>query len=487
MFSARVEIDYPFSHYVVEEKPLSADLEYILNDFVKLITQKTALKDFARAYKLEERERYFREFLSTFDQTRLGRPLPPDDRRRMREQFLVLFSQVLPDPISQKILSQQLLTQLYGLAVLEPLFEDDELEEIMVNGPSEIYVYHRKVGMCKTNLQFKSEKQLLELMQQVLPDERKPLEDLRMPDGSRGNVIFPPAVDATTITIRKFKQQPMTIIDLITNQTMSLDIAAFLWTAIEGFRLHPLNILIVGETASGKTTTLNALSSFIPPNERIVSMEDTREINLYDMDNWVPMKTTDKVDLESLVKNSLRMRPDRLIIGEVRGTEAHPLFTAMNIGHRGMLATLHAQDGRDTIQRLINFPMNVPANLIPLIDLVVVQHRIYTKKEGVVRRITEIAEFDWLDNVVTQNQIFLFKLEKLIAERTDLPMQTMERMSRSVGKSPSEIHKEIDARRKLLSYLVENKVTKMEDVNLFMRKYYAEMAAQDDDQHKERH
>ncbi|MFH0972206.1 MAG: ATPase, T2SS/T4P/T4SS family [Candidatus Micrarchaeota archaeon] len=486
MYEARVEIDYPFSNYVIEEKPLSADLEYIMNDFIKLISQKTQLKDFSRTYKLEEKERFFKEFLSGFDQGIIGKPLPTEERRKMREQLIVLFSQVLPDPVSQKLMVQQLISRMFGIALLEPLFEDDELEEIMVNGPYDIYVFHRKVGMCKTNLKFRDEKHMLELLQQILPDERRTTEDIRMPDGSRANVLFPPAVDQVTLTIRKFKQQPMTVIDLIINGTMNLDIAAFLWVMIEGFRLHPMNLLIVGETASGKTTTINALSSFIPPSERIVSMEDTREISLYGMENWVATKTTEHVDLEGLVKNSLRMRPDRLIIGEVRGSEAHPLFTAMNIGSRGMLATLHAQDAKDTIQRLENFPMNVPPNLIPLVDIVLVQHRIYTKKDGLVRRVTQIAELDWLDNVVTQNELYRFNYEHLAPEKTNLPSQSLEKLARVTARSPSEVTAEIAQRRKMLSYLVENKVTKIEDVNLFMRKYYAEMILEKDDDEKAR-
>ncbi|MBI5225489.1 CpaF family protein [Candidatus Micrarchaeota archaeon] len=478
MYSARVEVDYPFSHYIVDEKPLSADLEYLMNDFIKLLTKKTALKDYARIYKLDEKERYFKEFLTNFDEEKIGKPLPSEEKLKMKEQVQVLYSQILADPLSQKILSQQTLSQLFGIAVLEPLFEDDELEEIMVNGPEHIYVFHRKVGMCQTNLKFKNEKHMLELLAQVLPDDRKIAVDLRLPDGSRANVLFPPAVDNTSITIRKFKQQPLTVIDLIKNNTLSLDMTAFLWVVIEGFRMHPMNILVIGETASGKTTTLNALSSFIPPSDRIVSMEDTREINLYGMDNWVATKTTDTIDLEGLVKNSLRMRPDRLIIGEVRGNEAHPLFTAMNIGHRGLMATLHAQDAHDSIQRLKNYPMNVPPNLIPLVDLAVVQHRIYTKKAGVVRRVTEIAEFGWLDNVVTQNEIFQFDLESLTAERTTLPSQTIEKLGRAIAKTSTEINNEIQQRKKLLNYLLENKVNKMDDINLFMRKYYGEIENQ---------
>ncbi len=474
MYEARIEVDYPFSKYIVIDRPISADLEYLMNDFVKLISQKLTLKDFSRTYKLEEKEHFFKEFLSTLDQTKIGKPIPAEERKKMREQLNVLIGLVLPDPVSQKTMSQQLLVKLFGISVLEPLFEDDELEEIMVNGPKDIYVFHRKVGICLTNLSFKNEKQMLELLAQFLPDERKPTEDARLPDGSRANIIFPPAVEKTTLTIRKFRQQPLTIIDLIKNNTIPIDAAAFLWVAIEGLRLHSMNILVVGETASGKTTTLNALSSFIPPSERLVSMEDTREINLHGMDNWVAMKTTDHLDLEALVKNSLRMRPDRLVIGEVRGAEAHPLFYAMNIGHRGMLATLHAQDARDTIQRLENYPMNVPPNLIPLVDLVLVQHRIYTKKHGLIRRITEIAEFGWLDNVVSHNELYEFDLESMTAKRTDLPSQAIEKLAKATAKTPKEITKEIKQREELLNYLIEKDVTKLEDVNLFMRKFYAE-------------
>ncbi|MFH1750343.1 MAG: ATPase, T2SS/T4P/T4SS family, partial [Candidatus Micrarchaeota archaeon] len=474
MYEARVEIDYPFSIYTVIDKPLSADLEYILNDFIKLFTQKIPLKDFSRNYKLEEKERYFKEFLTSFDQAKLWRPLPQEERLKMKEQLHVLFSQVLADPVSQKLLVQQLIAQLFGVIVLEPLFEDDELEEIMVNGPKEIYVFHRKVGTCKTNLQFRGEKELLEFLQQMLPDERGPTEDIRLPDGSRANVLFPPAVEKTSITIRKFKQQPMTIVDLIINGTFPIDIAAFMWVAIEGYHLHPMNVLIVGETASGKTTALNALSSFIPPSDRIVSMEDTREISLYGMANWIATKTTDNIDLEGLVKNSLRMRPDRLIIGEVRGTEAHPLFYAMNVGSRGMLATLHAQDTRDVIMRLENYPMNVPANLIPAVDIVLIIHRIYTKTQGLIRRVTEVSELGWLDNIVSHNQLYRFDMEKLTAVRTELPSQSVEKLALAIAKSPSEINAEMKARMKILQYLVDNKVNKMEDINLFMKKYYAE-------------
>ena len=474
MFEARVEIDYPFSHYIVIEKPLSADLEYILNDFIKLFTQKTSLKDFSRAYKLEDKEKYFKEFLGALDQTKLWRPLPSEERIKLREQFLVLISQVLTDSASQKLIAQQLLSQLFGIAVLEPLFEDDELEEIMVNGPKDIYVFHRKVGTCKTNLQFKGEKEILEFLQQMLPDERRPTEDVRLPDGSRANVLFPPAVDKTSITIRKFKQQPLTVIDLIINGTFTLEIAAFMWVAIEGFRLHPMNVLVVGETASGKTTALNALSSFIPPSDRIISMEDTREINLFGMENWIATKTTDHLDLDGLVKNSLRMRPDRLIIGEVRGSEAHPLFYAMNVGHRGMMATLHAQDTKDVISRLQNYPMNVPANLIPSVDIVMILHRINTRDHGLIRRITQISELGWLDSLVTHNDIFHFNQEKLVPERTDLPSQVIEKLAVAVAKTPLDVMNEIKSRAKLLQYLIDNKVNKMEDINLFMSKFYSE-------------
>ncbi|MFH1107339.1 MAG: ATPase, T2SS/T4P/T4SS family [Candidatus Micrarchaeota archaeon] len=475
MFSAKIELDYPFSKYVVEEAELPADQAAIVDDLFKALAQKAPIEQFVSSRGLDRALDSFKEFASTVEASDVGRPVPSEERKRLLEGLEVLASKIVPDPLAQKLIAFKVLDRLFGYAVVQPLFEDGNLEEIMVNGISEVFVFHRKFGMCKTNLKFENERQFGQFLTQMSCNPGRAYEDMRLPDGSRANILYPPTTKHTSVTIRKFRVQPMSIIDLINNKTFNVDLAAFLWVMIDGLRLHPLNLMIVGSTASGKTTTLNALSSFIPPGDRIVSMEDTLELNLYGMENWIPCRTSDEMDLDALVRNSLRMRPDRLIVGEVRGREAQLLFTAMNVGHRGMLTTLHSEDARDAVQRLQNFPMNVPKDLIPLVDIVIVQHRINTKKEGLIRRITQVAEIGKLEGNITVNEVFDFDPEFFRLSETKMPSQAKEKLSKAVGIPITEINSEIEQRKRLLVYLVEKDIHKIEDVNLFMQRFYSEM------------
>ncbi|MBU1197575.1 Flp pilus assembly complex ATPase component TadA [Candidatus Micrarchaeota archaeon] len=475
MFNATVEVDYPFSKYIVKQPDLNAEQEQLIMSFASMVGRKTALEAFLQQYRAESEESFFREFLATIDETKIGKPLEVEERRHVLESLELLVSKLVSDPLQQKVLAYQIMDRLFGFLVVQPLFEDGDLEEIMINNAIEIYVFHRTLGICKTNLEFSSERQFEFFLQQMTSQGGRVYEDLRLPDGSRANILHPPATKHVSVTIRKFRVQPFSIVDLIKNHTFSVDLASFLWVCIDGLRLHPLNIMIVGATASGKTTTLNALSSFIPPSERIVSMEDTRELNLYGMQNWIPTRTTEEMDLESLVRNSLRMRPDRIIVGEVRGKEALPLFTAMNVGHRGMLTTLHAEDAKDSVKRLKGYPMEVSPDLIPLVDIVVVQHRINSKKEGLIRRITQVAELSRLEGNVTVNEIFDFNLDTFRVQETSLPSQAKEKLSKMVGLSIPEINNEMKQRSQLLGYLVEKNIHRIEDVNLFMQKFYSEI------------
>lgn len=475
MFNAKVELDYPFSKYVVEETGLTADQNAVCDGLVKALSQKEPLDKFISEHRVEQHAGLFKEFASTIEPSAVGKPVSAEERKRVLEGLEVLVSRLLADPLAQKLVASKVLDSLFGYVVVQPLFEDGNLEEIMVNNLQEVFVFHRKFGMCKTNLNFESERQFGQFLTQMSCNPGRSYEDLRLPDGSRANVLYPPTTKHTSVTVRKFRVQPFSVVDLISNRTMPVDLAAFLWVCIDGFRLHPMNVLIVGETASGKTTTLNALSSFIPPSERIVSMEDTLELNLYGMENWIPCRTSDEMDLDALVRNSLRMRPDRLIVGEVRGKEAQLLFTAMNVGHRGMLTTLHSEDARDAVQRLQNFPMNVPKDLIPLVDIVIVQHRINTKREGLIRRVTQVAELGRLEGNITVNEVFDFDPEFFRLNETKMPSQAKEKLSKAVGIPIPEINNEIEQRKRLLNYLVEKDIHRIEDVNLFMQRFYSEV------------
>ena len=474
MFSARIVPGYPFSEYIVEPKELSAEYSSLIDSVLQLCRRDTSPKDFCSALGVSDAVSSFDEFVDSLDQTKFGKPVGENEKGVFIERLEALLSKIVSNADVQKTAASEVYSKLHGYLLLQPLFEDDELEEIMINGTASVFVLHKKNGVCKTNLRFENGDLLKQFVMQISSDFSLPFEDLKLPEGSRANVLFPPVCEETTITIRKVRNQQLSIVDLINLNTISVDLAAFLWMCIEGMRLYPLNILIVGGTASGKTTTLNALSSFIPPSDRIVSIEDTPEISLLGMQNWVPCRTTDRMSAEALLKNSLRMRPDRIIVGEVRGKEAQTLFTAMNVGHRGMLATLHAEDAKDTISRLQNFPMNIPVSLVPLVNLVVVQHNLNTKK-GLLRRVMQVSELSKIENLVAFNEIYAYDSQKGIALETGTPAQSKERIAKAAGVTINSLTEEIAQRKKLLNYLVEKNITKLEDVNAFMRNYYSKV------------
>ncbi|HLC38051.1 MAG TPA: ATPase, T2SS/T4P/T4SS family, partial [Candidatus Norongarragalinales archaeon] len=228
--------------------------------------------------------------------------------------------------------------------------------------------------------------------------------DARLPDGTRVNATFPPAsIDGSTLTLRKFRKDPLSVIDLINYGTLDFETAALLWVATDGLGAYPANVLIAGGTASGKTTTLNVLCSFVPNSERIVTIEDTAELSL-PLEHWLRMEVrppslegTGEITMNDLVKNSIRMRPDRIIVGEIRGEEGYTMFAAMNTGHRGVMGTVHANSAQETLVRIASPPINVPSVMISALNLIVMQNRIHDRRLGTLRRVTEIAEVVTLD------------------------------------------------------------------------------------------
>ncbi|MBI5884958.1 CpaF family protein, partial [archaeon] len=296
--------------------------------------------------------------------------------------------------------------EMVGYGLLDDLIRDDQLEEIMVVGPKRpVYLFHRKYNMLSSNIEFYSDNEIQELIQRIAREVGRrvdisvPLLDARLLDGSRVNATIPPAsVEGSTLTIRKFREDPYSIIDLISFGTMGLETAAFLWTAVEGMGTMPANMLIAGGTGSGKTTLLNVITSFIPPTERIISIEDTSELRL-PLEHWIRMESrppgmegTGEITLEMLIKNALRMRPDRVVVGEVRGEEAFTLFIAMNTGHSGSCGTIHANSVEESIVRVTGPPMNVPSVMLAGLDLIVMEQKLHDKRLGTIRRITQIGE-----------------------------------------------------------------------------------------------
>lgn len=345
-------------------------------------------------------------------------------------------------PLDPKIAAQG------GEAILRALLGDPELEEVMYNGPGRpMMVVHRREGACSVAAVL-DENYTLQFAQEIARangatlSEQSPLVDGVLADGSRINLTCPPASrHGITFTIRKFLDHTLTAAHLIQSGTLTPEAASFLWCAIEGFGRAPANTLVVGGTSTGKTTTLAALSLFIPLQQRIVVIEDTPEVRIGHQ-NMVSMVSSPTADMDHLLRNALRMRPDRIIVGEVRGPEARTLFGAMNTGHDGCLGTVHANSARESISRVTHEPMAVALAQVTALQLLVVMNVIHGPR-GPQRIVSEIAEITGFgEGVVRMNQLFLWNAERGRLERTQIPSRLQTNIARASGV------KDFEARRR---------------------------------------
>jgi flagellar protein FlaI len=382
--------------------------------------------------------------------------------------------------------AENVVREIVGYGIIDPLVMDDNLEEIMVIGAKKpVYIFHRKYEMMSSNIEFYSDKEIIDLINRIARnvgrrvDISSPLLDARMPDGSRVNATIPPAsVEGATLTIRKFRKDPYTIIDLMNNGTLSSDAAAFLWLCVDGLGAKPANILIAGGTGSGKTTTLNCLATFIPDTERIITIEDTAELAL-PMKHWVRLEARPpglegkgELTLDVLTKNSLRMRPDRIIVGEVRHDEAFTLFTALNTGHDGCLGTIHANSPQETIVRVTSPPMNVPEVMLSGLDIIIVEHKIHDRRKGTIRRITEIAELSGVLMKHAQTQtIFIRDPARDVLERTNAPIKFLKILEDFTGLSAKAIEDNWNERRAFLENMQKKGVRGMDDVKRLAQEF----------------
>ena len=386
----------------------------------------------------------------------------------------------------QETLSQKLLRDITGYGEIDPLIQDDELEEIMIIGIDKpVFVYHRKYGMMKTNIKFTNTSELMELIDSIARqinrriDQESPILDGRLIDGSRINATIPPvSADGPSLTIRKFKRDPLTIIDLINSKTISIELAAFFWLCFDGLGVKSANAIISGGTSSGKTTTLNALCAFINPKERIITIEDTLELQIphehvIRMETRPPnVENKGELTMNDLVKNSLRQRPDRIIVGEVRAEEAITLFTALNTGHSGF-GTLHSNSARETITRLTTEPMSVPKIMIQAIDFIIMQNRIYTPSGVSYRRISEVVEVVGMESDTIQlNKIFRWNPEKDSIENVGVSSQTLRNISEVSGTPINKLYEEIENRKLVLQHMVNQNIRCVSDVNRIIELYY---------------
>ncbi|MBI2452014.1 CpaF family protein [Candidatus Pacearchaeota archaeon] len=403
-------------------------------------------------------------------------------KKRFIEDARKVLKEKLPnlERVPENFLVGILIQEMLGLGKIEFLIEDPNLEEIVIPSAKEyIRVYSKKYGWLLTNVKVEREEEIVNYSNIIARRVGRqitvlnPLLDAHLVTGDRINaVLYPIDTKGNTITVRKFARDPFTIIDFINNNTCNPEISALLWLAIE----FEMNILISGGTGSGKTSFLNACLPFIPPNHRIISIEDTRELVLPEFLYWTPLVTRTanpegkgEVSMLDLLINSLRMRPDRIVLGEMRRQqEAMVLFEAMHTGH-SVYATVHADTAAETISRLVNPPLNVPPNLLRAVNLNVVMFR--DRRRG-IRRVLQIAELEASKGGAQANILYRWspELDKIIKHSESF--RFFEDVSRHTGMSQAEIKKDIEEKIKILSWLVAHSVRDMESFGNVMNLYY---------------
>jgi len=352
--------------------------------------------------------------------------MPPDERRRLVEQAAeTVLRRELPNVggITRDQIVARVVDEVVGLGPIDGMIRDPSVTEVMVNAPDEVY-FEREGIIYLSDIRFRDADHVQRIIERIVAplgrrvDEASPMVDARLADGSRVNVIIPPvSPKSPTITIRKFRSDKMTMDELVTAGTIDAELAQFLKACV---RLR-LNILISGGTGTGKTTFLNALSAYIPESERIVTIEDPTELKLQ-QPHVVSLEARPpnidgkgEIAQRDLLRNSLRMRPDRIIIGEVRGSEAFDMLNAMNTGHEGSLSTVHANSPRDALARVENMVMmanlDLPDRAIreqvsSALHLMVQMARF---SDG-VRRVTHVTEITGMEGqIITMQDLFLFK------------------------------------------------------------------------------
>jgi archaeal flagellar protein FlaI len=405
---------------------------------------------------------------------------------RFKEKAKELLRKKLPDleQNTESFLVMILVKEMLGLGDIEILLNDPNLEEIVITSADEpVRVFHKKYGWLNSNIFIKSELKIRDHFNTIARRVGRqittlnPLLDAHLLTGDRANaVLYPIASKGNTLTIRKFARDPWTVTDFIKNNTCTARIFALIWLAIQ----FEANVLISGGTGSGKTSLLNVCMVFIPPNHRIISIEDTRELSLPPYLYWCPLTVRQpnpegqgEVTMLDLLVNSLRMRPDRIVLGEMRRKEqAQVLFEAMHTGH-SVYATVHADSVISTIQRLTNPPISVPPNLLGAVNLNVTMFR---NRKFNIRRIYQIGEFIPGEEggvaTIKPNIIYRWNptTDKMVQHNA--PARLYEDLSRHTGLTNQQINAEIAKKEKILNWMVEKGVRDVTTVGKLMHAYY---------------
>ena len=401
---------------------------------------------------------------------------------------------IVLNPISREKVLYYILRDFLGFGKLDPMMRDEYIEDISCDGPGiPIFLYHRRHESIKSNTTFVKDDELDSFVIKMAQRSGKhvsiaePLLDATLPDGSRLNATLSDEVTdgGSTFTIRKFKEDPFTIPDLVRFGTMNEDLLAYWWLAVQ----NGASAIYAGGTASGKTTSLNAILLFIPPQMKIVSIEDTREINL-PHENWIAGVTRSgfgprdnngrqagEIDMFTLLKAALRQRPEYILVGEVRGQEATALFQAMATGHTAY-GTMHADSTEAVIHRLESDPISIPRSLLEALDVVSIQiqTRIGEKRVRRTKELVEIVGLDPHTREILTNQVFTWSPATDEFEFSGVSY-VLERIQIERNMSESDMKEEFDRRKRVIRWMVANNIRSLEDVGRIIATYYRNPAA----------
>ena len=406
-------------------------------------------------------------------------------KQKFRDEAMELLEEELPETNdkTKQILIGNLIHEMLGLGDIELVLNDEHLEEIVINSSDDpAWVYHKEEGWLKTDIKFRDEDEIYNYASEIGRRVGKnisslhPLLDAHLPSGDRTNAtLYPISTDGNTITIRKFARDPWTITDFIRNGTVDREVAAFLWLCLQ----YELNVIVSGGTGAGKTSLLNVLMPFIPPNQRVLSIEDTREVSLPEFLHWVPLTTREPnpegkggVSMLDLLVNALRMRPDRILVGEIRRKrQAEVLFEAMHTGH-SVYSTLHADTAQQTVRRLVNPPINVPKTMVDAVDVNVVMFRDRRRNFRRAMEVAEITENEAADleaRVIYEWQSKDDEIQK--KQESEAIFQTLKLHT---GMTREEMQNSIKEKKNILRWMEDNEVDDVNEVGKVIAEYYSE-------------
>lgn len=466
----------PFAHVAIVQNPKTGEYKYILDE-LQLDPLEQNIYSLVLDILLAEIE-------SPKEEIDDPRSFFATEARQIVDKYRISLGW-LPDVSWYKILYHAE-RDLVGFGRIDPLMRDPNIEDISCDGVEKpVYIWHRKFESIESNLIFREDAELDNIVVKLVHMAGKhvssafPIVDASLPGKHRLAVCYRREITpfGTAFTIRKFREDPYSIIDLINLGTFSEKLAAYFWLILE----NNASIMILGGTASGKTTALNALACLIKPGSKLITIEETAELNL-SHENWVSLlarrsyglgeNRTGEVTLFDLVKTSMRHRPDTLIVGEIRGNEAYTLFQAMATGHGGM-STMHAEDIDSAVKRLTQKPMNIAPAYIPLMNTVLSIQRVHLTKDGETKAFRRVIEVNEVANYEDYRRIFKWQPTKdsfscSFDESVMLPY-----IGERIGSSKRDLVEEIEQRGKVLHWMREQNIRSYKDVAAIIAEYYA--------------